>query len=106
MLQGVQAERRDRRRVRVAENAEYAALFAQPVGVKIEEGGFRHRLSSASPRDSFGLDHAARHPDSAAAIITRVHDLVGGIAEFSMLIRGRWRIRIVGIFRLGLFQLL
>jgi hypothetical protein len=36
----------------VAENAEYAALFAQPIGIEIEEGGvsFRHRLSSASLR--------------------------------------------------------
>jgi hypothetical protein len=36
----------------MAENAENAALFAQPIGIKIEEGGvsFRHRLSSASPR--------------------------------------------------------
>ena len=31
VLQGMQAERRDRRGVRMAENAEYAALFAQPV---------------------------------------------------------------------------
>jgi hypothetical protein len=47
VLQRVQAERRDRRRVRMAENAEHAALFAQPIGIKIEEGGlrFRHRLS-------------------------------------------------------------
>src|ERR1700720_2261624 len=47
VLQGVQAERGNRGRVRVAENAEYAALFAQPIGIEIEEGGlrFRHRLS-------------------------------------------------------------
>ena len=38
VLQRVQAERGDRSRVRVAENAEYAALFAQPIGIKIEEG--------------------------------------------------------------------
>ena len=87
VLQRVQAERRDRGRVGVAENAEHAAFFAQPVGVKIEEGGFRHRLSSASTRHSFGLDQA-RHPDSAAAIIARVRDLVGGIGKFAMLPAG------------------
>jgi hypothetical protein len=36
MLKGVQAKRGDRRRVGMAENAEYAAFFAQPVALKIE----------------------------------------------------------------------
>src|SRR6202035_3966721 len=80
VLQRVQAERRNRGRVRVAENAEYAALFAQPIRIKIEEGGFRHRLSSASMRYSFGLDQA-RHPDPAAAIIARLAELVGGTCK-------------------------
>ena len=37
VLQGMEAERRDRCGVRMAENAEYAALFAQPVGIGIED---------------------------------------------------------------------
>ena len=36
MLQGVQAERRQRRRFGVPENAEHAALFMQRVAVEIE----------------------------------------------------------------------
>ena len=36
MLQGVQAERGDRRRGRMAEDAEDAAFFAQPVGFQVE----------------------------------------------------------------------
>ena len=38
MLKSVQAEGRDRRCVRVAEDAEHTALFAQPVAVRIEPG--------------------------------------------------------------------
>jgi hypothetical protein len=38
VLEGVQPERRDRGRVRVAEDAEDAAFFAQPVFI-IEAGG-------------------------------------------------------------------
>src|SRR4029077_8505933 len=67
VLQRVQAERRDRGCVGVAENAEYAALLAQPIGIKIEEGGFRHRLSSAQraiPLASTKRDIPIRPPRS------------------------------------------
>jgi hypothetical protein len=42
MLQRVEAERGNRRGVGVAEDAEYAALFTQPIAVKVEEGSFCH----------------------------------------------------------------
>ena len=57
MLQRVQAERGDRRRVGVAENAEDAAFLAQPVAVGVEAaatrrfgecGGMRSRLEVVS----------------------------------------------------------
>ena len=41
MLQGVQAERRDRGGIRMAEDAEDAAFFAQRIAVEVEV----HRLS-------------------------------------------------------------
>ena len=41
VLQGVEAERGDRGGVGMAEYAEHAALFAQPVGVRIEQSDRR-----------------------------------------------------------------
>ena len=45
VLQGVQPERGDGGRVGMAENPEHPAFFAQPVTIKIEEGGFFHAFS-------------------------------------------------------------
>ena len=49
MLKGVQSERRDRRGIRVAEHAEYAALLTQPVIIEtVRVGSFdrvAHRAS-------------------------------------------------------------
>ena len=53
VLEGVQAERGDRRRVRMPEDAEDAALFAQPVAVEIEPGGAWPRLLVGSMRLAF-----------------------------------------------------
>ncbi len=47
VLQGVQPERGDRRRVRVAENPEDAAFLAKPIGVEIE-GRIRRLAHSVS----------------------------------------------------------
>lgn len=45
MLQGVQTERRQCRRIRVSENAEDAALFMQGIAIEnVVEGGMRKRL--------------------------------------------------------------
>ena len=45
VLQGVQAERGDGGGLRMAEDAEHAALFAEPVGIRIEHIEVsRHRL--------------------------------------------------------------
>jgi hypothetical protein len=49
VLESVQAERGDGGRVRVSEYAEDAALFTQPVAVKVEPGiasSFGHLISS------------------------------------------------------------
>src|SRR5262249_14108993 len=51
VLERVQAEGGDRRRVRMSEYAEDAALFTQPVAVEVEAGivsSFGHLISSAS----------------------------------------------------------
>jgi hypothetical protein len=48
MLKRVQAECGDGRSVRVTEYAEYTALFAQPVRIKIEDGGFAHEYRPSS----------------------------------------------------------
>ncbi len=55
MLQGVQAERGDRGRIRMAENAEHAAFLAQPVGVQIEVEGGGSLVTEGS---SWLVDHA------------------------------------------------
>ena len=39
VLKGVQAERGDRRRVRMAEYSEYPSFLAQPVAVKVDRRG-------------------------------------------------------------------
>src|SRR5215470_3981682 len=48
MLQGMEAERGNRRRVGVAEYAEYAALLAKPIGVGIEGGRHGHDLGTST----------------------------------------------------------
>ena len=48
MLKGMQTERGDRGGVGMAEDAEYAALFAQPVSVKVEMSRFCHGLGPRS----------------------------------------------------------
>src|SRR5208283_5453803 len=105
VLQRVQAERRNRRSIGMAEDAEYAALFAQPIGIKIEAGGFSHchRLSSASTCYPSGLEQLLQR-DSAGAIIARVRAIVGRIAVFAVLIRRR-RVRSVAVFRARSLQL-
>ena len=78
VLQRVQAERGDGRGVGVAENTEYAAFFAQPVGIKIEEGGFchAHRPSTISCTGPVGrrdrVLHAVPAPASWLAIIALI----------------------------------
>ena len=63
VLQGVQAQRRDRGSVGVTENTEYAAFFAQPVGVEVEERSFCHDHRSAiiSMHDSPHLGQRAKY---------------------------------------------
>src|SRR5262249_38994930 len=75
VLEGVQAERRDRGRVRVPEYAEYAALFAQPIAVKI---GMPWPL------------HAVAHPISRPPVIARLAaGRAGGRAQLGSLSRRR-----------------
>jgi hypothetical protein len=54
MLQRVEAERGNRRGVGVAEDTEYAALFTQPIAVKVEDGSLchGHRLAIISMHHS------------------------------------------------------
>ena len=49
VLQGVQAERNDRRGVGMAEDAEDAAFFVQPVFIEIDAGGGRRRQAEVRP---------------------------------------------------------
>ena len=103
VLQGMQAERRDGRGIRMAENAEYAALFAQPVGIGIEDIGIEVRAQSPSSALQCSPHYLLAStncpiPISGSAIITCVRASVGGIAVFPML---TWwgTIRRVGIAR-------
>ena len=65
VLQGVQAERGDGRGVRVAENAENAALLAQTIRIRVEgvRFGHRHRLSTTAPSRFGRCDHSLRRHD-------------------------------------------
>jgi hypothetical protein len=49
VLQGMQAERGDCRRVRMAEYAEYAAFLAEPIRVQVKGGGFGHDPGFSTP---------------------------------------------------------
>ena len=96
MLERMQAKRRNRSGVGMAEYAENAALFAQPVRIGVEGFGFGHHRFSSAQGTNLVDPVLLRHPDSDDAIIACVSAAVGGIAVFPMLIRGR-AIRVISI---------
>src|SRR5580698_2369044 len=65
VLQGMQAQRGDGGRVRMAENAENAALLAQTIRIRVEGVGFGHlhRLSTTAPSRFGWCDHSPRRHD-------------------------------------------
>ena len=75
MLQGVQAERGDRRRVGMAENAEYAAFLAQTVALEIERLPLR-----ASSVEISGLDFRDDCP-SALSVCAGVGTTAGAAGD-------------------------
>ena len=108
VLQRMQTERRDGRGVGMAENAEDAAFFAQPVSVEIGEGCFSHDIGPPawSMRHALGFEQLL-HSGTARPVITQICAVVGpaagGFVDVTALIR--WGIGGIGVARTARLQL-